>query len=245
MCSFDPKTRCKADAQCGPHQYCNHSRGNVCEALLKYSESCTKDSSCLSRHCLASKTCSSAPKPLCKDSSQCSKDRFCDIWAHRNECVKRLAVGATCNKDDWCLSRHCMASGKCSKDPKPLCENDSKCSEGRFCNTHMRPPVCKLPLAPGAQCVMDSWCSTKNCLVNNSTCSEEINNASIIRHDGPGSHSGVGGSGLSSGVIGGIVLGIAALLLAITIFVYLCVKKQRAKNNSGKNVDPSINVNLI
>lgn len=50
---------------------------------------------------------------------ECTSKQYCNT-SGGNECEALLKFGDTCIKNEWCISKWCLDTNKCSKDPKPL-----------------------------------------------------------------------------------------------------------------------------
>jgi Cys-rich repeat protein len=161
-------------------------------------ESCNIDDQCAAGRCSAAGWGVVPGKCVCTTDSHCPDGQYCNTGVAgigTNDCKDKLADGALCTKAHQCRGGACnvrcytpnsksigqscnisaeCAAGKCSGTGwgavpgKCVCEDDSDCGSGQYCNKGVAgigSNVCKSKLSNGDACTKGRQCKSGCCKV--------------------------------------------------------------------------------
>ena len=123
--------------------------------------SCENNTDCLSRKCQGS---GNNRQCVCNVDAHCPNGQFCNNRLGQNRCLadRTLAVGASCDKNKECVSGKCQGTGD---DRQCVCNVDSDCSSGQFCNNRIGQNRCldRGSLNLGDACSNNTDCRSLKC----------------------------------------------------------------------------------
>ncbi len=135
------KCVCTSDSHCATGQYCNEGVAGI-----------------------GTNVC----KPKLADGTVCTQAHMCAGGACNVRCYTPDSknLGQSCNLSAECKKGKCSGTGWGAIPGKCVCENDSDCASGKYCNTGVAgigTNVCKSLLANGKACTKAKQCTSDCC----------------------------------------------------------------------------------
>ena len=155
---------CAENLDCDSGEYCNKRiNRNQCLDLgtTPVGETCDNNDECQTRKCQGS---GNDRQCVCAENLDCDSGEYCNKRINRNQCLDlgTTPVGETCDNNDECQTRKCQGSGN---DRQCVCNVDSHCASGEFCNNRVNANRCLANRSLGLEetCDKNQECRSNKC----------------------------------------------------------------------------------